>query len=123
QLLIFGIFGLGVAASAVMKGRAALIYSYVAAGCMTILVASFITSSGIFYIPSMVTAWMLVGIHRGTAGSVHRARRVKRMRTIGGICLLLPVVFLASGLFSAIEPSVSAYLYLVLGLACGIGFL
>lgn len=123
QLLIFAIFGLGVSASAVMKGRAALIYSYVIAGCMSILVAGFITSSGIFYIPSMVTAWMFVGIHRGTAGSVHRAGRVKRMRTIGGICLLLPVVFLVSGLFSGIEPSVAAYLYLALGLACGIGFL
>lgn len=123
QLLIFAIFGLGVAATAVMKGKAARIYGYAAALCMTALVAGFITSSGIFYIPSMVAAWMLVGINGRSSKSVNREPRSKLIRIIGGTALLLPVVLLGAASFTSIEPNVAVYAYLALGLACGIGFL
>lgn len=123
QLLIFAIFGPGIAVSVVMRGNAARIYSIAAAVCMTGLLAAFITGGGIFYIPSMVTAWMLAGANRRGARSMMRVRRLKLIRIVGGICLLLPVAFLVSGLFTGMGQGVGTYLYIALGLVCGIGFL
>ncbi|WP_431491199.1 hypothetical protein [Glutamicibacter sp.] len=85
--------------------------------------ASFITGSGIFYIPSMVTAWMLAGINRELVASKKREGRSKLIRIVGGISLLLPVVFLGSGLFAGMGQGIAVYLYLALGLACALGFL
>jgi len=122
QLLIFLALALMVAASAVMKPIIARKYSIAAAIVMTIVVIFCGTGLGMFFVPSMVTAWMLAGANNLKLSPVGRSKRSRTVQAIGGAVLLIPVLFSLVGLATGAVVGTGAYAYIALGLLCGVGF-
>ncbi len=122
QLLIFLALALMVAASAVMKPTTARKYSMAAAIVMTVVVIICGTGLGMFFVPSMVTAWMLAGANNLKLSHVGRSKRSRTVQAIGGVVLLIPVLLSLAGLATGGVQGSGAYVYAALGLLCGVGF-
>jgi len=123
QLLIFISLGLMVAASAVMRPRIARSYSVAAAVVMTVVVIICGTGLGMFFVPSMVAAWLLAGVNNLKMGADQRDRRSRTVRIVGGIALLLPSSLAVAGILSGSVLGVGPYIFVALGLACSVGYL
>ena len=123
QLLIFLALALMVAASAVMRPVIARKYSIAAAIVMTIVVIFCGTGLGMFFVPSMVTAWMLAGANNLKLSQDRRAKRSRTIQLIGAAALLIPVLFALGGLATGAVEGGGAYAYAAIGLLCGVGFL
>jgi len=123
QLLIFLALALMVAASAVMRPVIARKYSIAAAIVMTIVVVFCGTGLGMFFVPSMVTAWMLAGANNLKLSHERRSKRSRIMRIIGTAALLVPAVFAIGGLATGAVEGGGVYAYVAVGLLCGVGFL
>lgn len=123
QLLVFIALALMVATSAVMKPVIARKYSIAAALIMTFVVLICGTGLGMFFVPSMITAWMLAGANNLKLSHLSRTKRSRRIQIIGGVTMLLPVLLIISGVITGAVEGAGPYIYLVIALICGIGFL